>query len=239
MKVVDLERVTVGGLHFLTRPGSSDIKSIREVVEKRSYHKRAFELGERPWIDLGANVGAFTVLAASLGQRVTAYEPDPDNFALLEQNVEQNKLGRLVELKQLAVVASDATKVRFHVNSARGNFWRNSTVKVWRGGYSIDVPAVHFSKALDGAHDVKMDIEGAEMPILEAMTERPGPRLVFEWSFDIDRSVPRFRAVVEKLRSWYGSVTYGKFDETVPMWGESWFPPCRTVWCFDNGPATT
>ena len=57
------------------------------------------------------------------------------------------------------------------------------------------------------------------------------PRMVFEWSFDIDASIPRFRAVAAKLLGHYGSVVYGKFDEAQPKWRGEWFPPCRTVWC--------
>ena len=46
------------------------------------------------WADLGANVGAFTCLAASLGAKVYAFEPHPENFQLLEQNVKLNAAAR-------------------------------------------------------------------------------------------------------------------------------------------------
>ena len=229
------EDVVVGGLRFYVRSGSSDIKSIREVVEKRAYRRKGFELdGMAEWVDLGANVGAFTVLVASLGCRVTSYEPDPDNFALLERNVALNGFEDRVNLVRAAVVAHAGGTATLHVNGARKNFWRNSLIKAWRGGSSVQVPTVHFGDLLHvwSTAGLKVDTEGSEMPLLEALTTRPSPRLVFEWSFDIDGSIPRFQAVITKLRGWYTNVTYGKFDESTPTWRPEWFPPCRTVWCW-------
>lgn len=231
-----LETITAGGMQFRIRPDSSDVKAIREVVERRSYWRRDFQIGRGPWVDLGANVGAFTCVVAKAGCRVVAYEPDPDSFRILAENVALNGLSAHVELRNAAVVLGQETEVTLHVNSARRNFWRNSIVKPWRGGHSVQVPAAHYLAALPAGWDVKMDIEGAEMPLLEQLTGVLGAnligRLVFEWSFDIDKSIPRFSSVVERLRSIYGHVVYGKFDEREPLW--KWFPPCRTVWCFDE-----
>ena len=45
------------------------------------------------FVDVGANIGYFSVLAACLvgeGGQVFAFEPDPDNFRLLRDNVALN-----------------------------------------------------------------------------------------------------------------------------------------------------
>lgn len=218
------------GVKFLVRKGTSDIKSVTEVVEKLAYRRKGFELESDAWLDLGANIGAFTCLVASLGAKVRAYEPDPVCFAILEQNVRLNKLQN-VELVQAAVTTSTQSHAVLHLNSANGNYWRNSLVKTWRGGEDVSVPTVALASLPVAGFDCKMDIEGSEMPVLEAPNLPTWRRLVFEWSFDVDPSIPRFGAVVKKLRSRYSDVRYPKFDETQPVWGTSWFPPCRTVWC--------
>lgn len=225
----DLEQVTVRDLKFMLRRGTSDIKAVKEVVGKLSYRKKDFELEAQRWIDLGANIGAFTCLVASRGVPVVAYEPDPGCFAMLEQNVRLNGL-RNVEIINAAVVDGPPGEVVLHLNSASGNYWRNSIVKRWRGGVSIAVPSVSVA-SLPSDVDCKMDVEGAEMQILEAKDLPRWRRLVFEWSFDVDPSIPRFQRAVARLRERYTGVRYGKFDESVPEWGKSWFPPCRTVWC--------
>ncbi len=229
----DIEMVELGGLRWIVRKGSSDIKALQEVVEERSYERRDFPIegkGER-WLDMGANIGAFACMVGARGADVIAYEPDPDSFSLLQENIALNRLGDRVKAHQAAVVAGSEKVVALHVNGARKNYWRNSIHKSWRGGTTIHVPAVPIAGVVELGRYVKMDIEGAEMPILEALEKRPGDRLVFEWSFDIDRSVPRFRNAIARLRTWYERVTYAKFDESVAEWHSSWFPPCRTVWC--------
>jgi len=226
-----LDLVKVRGLSFYTRPGSSDIKAIKEVVEKRAYARKHFPLDGFQWIDLGANIGAFTVLLAAQGATVHAYEPDPDSFDLLKQNVTLNGLDHRVHLHQAAVVWDERTEVTLHVNGRKKNFWRNSILKPWQGGSTVQVPAVHVRDVLLPGADVKMDVEGAEMPLLEALETRPGRRLVLEWSFDVDASIPRFKAIVKKLQGWYSSVVYGRFDETRPTWPAEWFPPAKTIWC--------
>ena len=50
------------------------------------------------FVDVGANIGYFSVLAASLvgdAGKVFAFEPDPDNFQLLCANAELNGLDEL------------------------------------------------------------------------------------------------------------------------------------------------
>jgi FkbM family methyltransferase len=52
------------------------------------------------FVDVGANIGYFTVLAASIvgeGGKVFAFEPDPDNIRLLRASVELNKFQSQVE----------------------------------------------------------------------------------------------------------------------------------------------
>ena len=53
------------------------------------------------FIDVGANVGSYTVLAAgAVGSRVLAVEPIPTTFGFLRRNVALNGLGELVRCWQ-------------------------------------------------------------------------------------------------------------------------------------------
>jgi len=227
---LELNKVNVGGLDWLIRPDSSDIKSINEVVGKHSYEKQGITLDAGDsWIDLGANIGAFTVLAASKGCKVTAYEPDPVSWRMTKENLKIN--GLEAEVINAAVTTTTSNNAAFYVNSARKNYWRNSLVKQWRGGKTIKVKTLNFKDCLyTGAH-IKMDIEGSEFPILESLDYSKIGNLVFEWSFDVDPSIPRFKQVIEKLNAEYSKVTYAKFDETYNEWQASWFPPCKTIYC--------
>lgn len=241
-----LEKITVDGLDFMVRPDTSDEKAIREVVVRRGYGRYGFTPAEDEfWIDLGANVGAFSVWAASQHDSITvhAYEADPDMCELTERNAKLNGLEGQISIFHSAVVADRRKTVTLHCNTARGNVWRNSIEKTWRGGEDITVPAYPISKVLNAVPKgtyLKMDIEGTEMPILEWMLEHPRylnilQGMVFEWSFDVDRRIARFVEVVMKLRDHYSEVRNAQLPEDCPEeWPGNWQPPCRVVWAWND-----
>jgi FkbM family methyltransferase len=228
-----VDRVVCDGLAFDCRPGTSDAKAVREVVARRGYARRGFAPrdGEQ-WIDIGANVGAFSVWAAASGAKVIAFEPDTESAELARHNVALNGLSRYVSVLESALTADDKPgTATFYRNTANGNVWRNSLYKQWRGGDSITVETWPVAEYWQPAFHVKLDAEGAEMPILERYAEQRVKRLVFEWSFDIDPSLDRFNRVITKLRRTYGQVRFSKIAGGHREWQASWFPPCRTVWC--------
>lgn len=59
-------------------------------------------------------------------------------------------------------------------------------------------------------------------------------KLVFEWSFDMDDNIERYRAAVQKLRGIYPNVKADSISEKHKVWQKSWFPPCKNVWCYAN-----
>ena len=226
---IRLNQIELGGLNWYVRPDSSDIKSLNEVVTKHSYEKQGTQLNTGDnWIDLGANIGAFTVLAASKGCQVTAYEPDPVSYQITLENLKLN--GLQAEVIN-AAVSTSTSQAAFHQNTAKHNYWRNSLIKEWRGGKTIKVRTLNYQDCLYTGANIKMDIEGSEMPILEGIDYSRIGNLVFEWSFDIDRSIPRFKKVIERARPHFTSIKYSGFNETADHWLPSWFPPCRTVHC--------
>lgn len=227
-----LERIKFNDLTFFVREQSSDVKAVKEVVEKDSYQRRYFQIRKgETWLDLGGNIGAFAVLAASRGARVISVEPDPDSAAILRMNARVNGFAQSIEVVEAAVIPDGGPDhVTLNVNSARKNYWRNSIVKAWVGGRSISVPTICVSQ-LPPVENCKMDIEGAEMAILESFAaETPWNRMVFEWSFDVDASVPRYTAAVQRLERQYRNVVASRFGPDVLEY--KWFPPCKTVFCY-------
>lgn len=56
------------------------------------------------FLDIGANVGSYTVLASGVcGARTIAFEPDPLGAARLARNVAENALDRRVSIRELAL----------------------------------------------------------------------------------------------------------------------------------------
>lgn len=222
----------VKGIKYFHREGFSDKKTFDEVIGKDTYQKKGLtiEPGET-WMDCGGNVGAFTLLACSKGAKVTVYEPDPHNCKMIEKNLRLNNF--YAEIKQAALVHDDKKEITLFIGN-NNNVWRNSIVKKWNNK-GIKVPCLNFEDEAAQFANCKMDIEGAEMLILEN-TKQKFKKLVYEWSFDIDPDLTRLWSVIEKQSETY-EVKYAKHaichdDKRQVMWQKSWFPACTNLFCF-------
>ena len=225
----------IKGIKFLYRKGMSDLKTFEEVIGKDVYQKKGMKIqSNENWMDCGGNVGAFTLLACSKGANVTVYEPDPYNCDMIKKNLKLN--GFNAEVKQYALVHNDAKNLILFIGN-NGNVWRNSIVKKWNNK-GIKVPCINFDKEAKKFECCKMDIEGAEMLILEN-TEKVFKKLVYEWSFDVDNSLPRFWNIIEKQKVSYSNLkdvgNTAKFKtRDYDVWQKSWFPACTNVFAFNN-----
>lgn len=216
------------GLKFYYRPNTSDIKTIKEVVERGAYERSYFKIeqGEH-WIDLGGNIGAFAILAISKGATVDVYEPYITHCDLIKKNLVLNGFTANIIRKAVVVDVDKNNTLYLGVN---GNTWRSSLLKNW-GGAKKEVDTISIDKISNKNHCIKIDIEGFEMPILEHLNS-PFKKMVFEWSFDIDPSIERYVNVCHKLESQYKNVNWSKIKSGHKNWKKSWFPPCKNVFCY-------
>lgn len=82
------------GIHFKTR-GGLDIRNIKETFLDRLYDRLGTPIGNG-WtvIDIGGGIGDFVVYVASQhpDNVIYTFEPDPEAFSLLEENLRLNKV---------------------------------------------------------------------------------------------------------------------------------------------------
>jgi len=143
-------------------------------------------------VDVGANFGYFSVLAASVignrgSGRVFAFEPNPKLADLLRRNIEINWSIAPVIFQQ-AAVADTPGELTLYVPKGHG---ANASLSPPEGVESIavTVPAVRLDEALppELAVDVmKIDVEGHELSVLRGarsvIGRSPGIHIIMEWS---------------------------------------------------------
>jgi len=123
-------------------------------------------------LDIGANIGYFTLLFAKLvGKegKVFAFEPDPDNFSLLEKNVKLNGYQNVILIR--GAVSSETGKIRLYLseeNKADNRIYNSGDSR-----RSIEVEAIRlddYFESYEGEIDfIKMDIQGAEAKAIQGM----------------------------------------------------------------------
>jgi FkbM family methyltransferase len=140
--------------------------SKEDVTE--DYIKSQLQPGDT-FVDVGANVGYFTLLASTLGARVVAYEPTPSVFTRLRENVDLNGFHH-AQLVNAAVMDKPGT-LSLHLSGddpeANSLFGDDAQ--------SVQVPAVTLDDDLASRHIqhvdlLKIDAEGAEPFVLDGAT---------------------------------------------------------------------
>ncbi len=125
------------------------------------------------FVDVGANFGYFTVLAAAgVGEegRVYAFEPEARNLEILDRNLQVNCYSGRVKVFPNAVLDAPK-KVQLHRNRRNlGNHTLFVTDRQNAEADPIAVDAVRLDDAVEGAADfVKIDAEGSEPLIFRGM----------------------------------------------------------------------
>jgi len=115
------------------------------------------------FVDVGANIGSYTILAASTGSSVVSFEPVPSTFQHLERNIHVNRLSHLIDARNEGVAANPGC-LPFTV----GQDTVNHVLRPGETGDSIDVPVVTLDDALRGQQPqvIKIDVEGMETEVL-------------------------------------------------------------------------
>ena len=122
-------------------------------------------------IDCGANIGLASLYYKRLypGARITAYEPDPALHAVLVDNLRRHNAADVEAVRAAAWTATGSARFRAVGTDSGGLEGLVPGV----GGDVLEVPAIRLRDRLDQPVDLlKLDIEGAEGPVLEDCADR-------------------------------------------------------------------
>ena len=157
------------------------VKYLRRHAQTRSFPEALRRSRGMTCIDLGANVGEYTRKMASMAKRVIAFEPDPWTLDVLRAN--------LADLENVTIENAAAgtfegmvllyRHVKFEENPAR--YSESSSLVASKSNVAeegaIEVRQVDFIDYIERLDEdigiLKMDVEGAEVDLLEALIDRP------------------------------------------------------------------
>jgi len=170
-------------------------------------------------VDAGASMGAFTVKASLQAQFVYAFEPEPENFQMLQRNTE--KLAN-VKIFQKALWSSSGLKP-FYLSRN----WGGHSLIPKTYGEPIQIETVTLDEIVTGRVDfLKVDVEATELDLFKGaktLLKKYKPFIAIEI-----HSIPIFQSVKEFLSDFGYTVRGGIIDSTVieirePTYGTVYF----------------
>lgn len=129
------------------------------------------------FVDVGANSGVYSVMAAAVvpGRRIVAFEPLPDALSVLKSNFEINGMADRVELHELALSEASGTAKFYLPDPGHGLVETSATLEPdFQPSHStVEVPIARFDDISipDTIGVIKVDIEGHEYAFLRGARE--------------------------------------------------------------------
>jgi len=167
-------------------------------------------------IDIGANQGFFSCYAALKGAKVYAFEPFPESFGRLQQNVERNGFSSQVIPSRMAVSSSNGNATFWFtdylgggVNTLFPSFLETLPVRA-KSRIEVDTVSIDsvLSKISGQVRLCKIDCEGAEFGILKNLSN---PSRIDSFAIEYHRNVYRVRDLVAVMLNWgTHQIAFGK-----------------------------
>lgn len=174
---------TWSGQRIEIDPDAEDAGVVKSVFARRSYISDEVSIPHGGVVvDVGANIGAFSLFAARGAGTVLAFEPEPRNHERLRRNIDLNGFRNITPIPM--AVSSKTGTCTFHI-AADGNSGAHSLHLTYGDSSpenTVTVETLSIADILE-RHSLpvidflKLDCEGAEWEILETLTPEVSARI--------------------------------------------------------------
>lgn len=121
--------------------------------------------------DVGANVGGYTVLAGKRGVKVYAFEPEAENFALLNRNIRLNEIDARAYC--VALAGCEGTGVlnlsQTGVGGSCHTYDKEATAKHIQGSIVLPLSRLTEDLGLPVPNHIKIDVDGLESNVVSGI----------------------------------------------------------------------
>lgn len=175
-------------------------------------------------VDVGANIGVITALLGHLvdpSGRVYSFEPVPPSYDKLCQTIALNHLGPIVNAYPIAVGDGKQERVTIYVPRKHSHACSSSRVDDPTEAIPYQCQMITLDQAsfIQGIPAlIKVDVEGAELSVLQGAEQRCRSVHPPIWVLEINhKTAKRFDYNPEDLAAWLAQRDYARF-----YWSDDW-----------------
>ena len=161
----------IDGLTVSYRAGTAD-ETVLDLVLARNRYGFPDNMDGKVVVDIGAHIGSATMLCASRGAIVLAYEPAHDNYLICRRNIRQNKLRAWVYELAVGVPGQRV----FYLNPANTASNGERAIQTgdetgYEAAYATWVSLHTVFNKISFCDFLKMDCEGGEIDVIPQIVE--------------------------------------------------------------------
>ena len=164
-------------------------------------------------IDVGANIGVFAIAAADKCREVIAFEPDPANYRLAQENIQLNKIKNIRLIH--GAVAEHNGDIELYLNSGVCSDC-HSTFKI-RGRKSIKVKAISLNDIISryNPNKLKIDCEGEELKFMRTANMNNIRNLAMEVHFTYSKrdKHENYYKCKSNIEKYFNKIKYPKVQD--------------------------
>lgn len=162
-------------------------------------------------LDVGANVGTYSVLAAAgYGARVFAFEPESQNFALLCLNVALNRLGDKVTAWP-AAISDEAGFATLYMSEFKAGSSCHAfgealdfnlqpfRTPITQGAVAATVDGLVADGVIEVPTRIKIDVDGMEHKVITGAAKTLADKRVDSLVVELNPALAEHRGVIERL----------------------------------------
>ncbi|RLI71405.1 hypothetical protein DRO91_05680 [Candidatus Heimdallarchaeota archaeon] len=209
------EQLKIKKWAVICRPGTTDVEIAKQVLRREHYKQMKLRKTDI-LLDAGANIGAFSIWASDKVKRIIAAEPNADNYLMMMRNLEKNKItvAKVIQL-MIAVTGTDNKYRTLYVNQGTSRAIHSLIHKRGRRESIVQCENVNSLIAKYKITAMKLDIEGGEIEVINAMTAKSWKRIrsmaiEFHHNALNDHGHKLFKKTIKILNSHFTTLTYNK-----------------------------
>jgi FkbM family methyltransferase len=162
--------------------------------------------------DLGACEGRFSIYAALKGIKVFSFEPNKDNFEILQKNIQLNNLEKKVTLFNVGVGETNKQAILQigqpwpggHQKVVQHDEVREDLKFSFVGNEVIEIVSLDSlikSGKLPFPQALKIDIDGSEVPFLKGANETLKNTMLKQIIFELDKGDKNYQWIIQNLEN--------------------------------------